>query len=93
MTDEPNVLNDVWIPGNTTTECSHEPVVEREWAGSQKEPIVNVYVRVRLADADRTLEWREVKAETLRAGIKLAEQMDDVEVCLEASFIPGGVVT
>ena len=54
---------------------------------------MNVYVRVRLADAERTLEWREIKAETLRAGIKIAEQMDDVEVCLEASFIPGGVVT
>jgi hypothetical protein len=25
--------------------------------------------------------------------IKVAEQMTDVEVCLEASFIPGGVVT
>ncbi len=54
---------------------------------------MSVYVRVRLADAERTLEWREVKAETLSAGIKLVEQMEDVEVCLEASFIPGGVVT
>ena len=54
---------------------------------------MNVYVRVRLADAERTLEWREVKAETLSEGIKLVEQMDDVEVCLEASFIPGGVLT
>ena len=54
---------------------------------------MSVYVRVRLAYAERTLEWREVKAETLSAGIKLVEQMEDVEVCLEASFIPGGVVT
>jgi len=54
---------------------------------------MKVYVRVRLADTDRTLEWREVEAETLSEGIKLVEQMPDVEVCLEASFIPEGVVT
>ena len=52
-----------------------------------------VYVRVRLSDVERTVEWREVEAETLGEGIKLVEQMPDVEVCLEASFIPGGVLT
>ena len=51
------------------------------------------YVNVRLADAERTREWREVEAETLDAAIKVAEQMPDVEVCLEASWIAGGVVT
>lgn len=55
--------------------------------------IKTVYVRVRLADTERTLEWREVEAETLDAAIKVAEQMPDVEVCLEASFTPGGEVT
>ena len=51
------------------------------------------YVHVRLADVDRTLEWREVEAESLSEAIKVAEQMEDVEVCLEASVVPGGVVT
>ena len=51
------------------------------------------YVKVRLADAERTSEWREVEAESLDAAIKVAEQMQDVEVCLEASWIAGGVVT
>lgn len=51
------------------------------------------YVKVRLADVDRTLEWREVEAESLSESIKIAEQMSDVEVCLEASLVPGGVVT
>ena len=51
------------------------------------------YVNVRLADVERTLEWREVEAETLDAAIKVAEQMPDVEVCLEASWIAGGAVT
>ncbi len=41
----------------------------------------------------RQIPFLKVKAETLSAGIKLVEQMDDVEVCLEASFIPGGVLT
>ncbi len=53
---------------------------------------MKVYVRVRLADTERTREWREVEAETLDAAIKAVEQMPDVEVCLEASLIPGGVV-
>lgn len=51
------------------------------------------YVKVRLADADRTLEWREVQAKSLDEAIKVAEQMEDVEVALEASVVPGGVVT
>lgn len=51
------------------------------------------YVRVRLADIDRTLEWREVKAESLQQAVKIVEQQDDVEVVLESSWIPGGVVT
>jgi len=54
---------------------------------------VTVYVRVRLSDADRSVSWRAVKADSLTAGVKVAEQMDDVEVCLEASFIAGGAVT
>ncbi len=51
------------------------------------------YVRVRLNDVDRTVEWREVEAEDLEQGVKVVEQMEDVEVCLEASVVPGGVVT
>lgn len=54
---------------------------------------MTVYVWVRLADTNRTLEWREVEAATLDAAIKVAEQMPDVEVCLEASVYPGGVLT
>lgn len=55
--------------------------------------IRTVYVHVRLADVKRTLQWREVKAESLSNAIKVAEQMPDVEICLEASFVPGGVPT
>lgn len=54
---------------------------------------MKIQVNVRLADVDRTREWRTVEAETLSDAIKVAEQMPDVEVCLEASFVPGGVVT
>ena len=86
-------LEDIWIPENSTMACAPKPLSERDWTGSQAEPQVNLYVRVRLADADRTLEWREVEAETLDAAIKVAEQMPDVEACLEASVTPGGVVT
>lgn len=81
-------LKDEWVPENPTTPGTQEPLVEREWAGSKK-----CYVHVRLADVERTLEWREVEAETLEAAIKVAEAMPDVEVCLEASITPGGVVT
>ena len=51
------------------------------------------YVNVRLADVERTREWREVEAETLSDAIKVAEAMPDVEVCVEASITHGGVVT
>jgi hypothetical protein len=54
---------------------------------------MKIHVHVRLADTERTLEWRQVEAETLSDAIKVAEKMPDVEVCLEASVIPGGVVT
>lgn len=55
--------------------------------------VMKIHVHVRLADTERTLEWRQVEAETLSDAIKVAEKMPDVEVCLEASVIPGGVVT
>lgn len=45
---------------------------------------MKAYVRARLADADRSLEWREVEADTLEQAIKIVEQQDDVEVVLEA---------
>lgn len=86
MSDE---LIDVWIPETTATPGTQESLIEREWSGSQK----TIHVRVRLSDVDRTLEWREVEAETLSDAIKAAERMDDVEVCIEASITPGGVVT
>lgn len=54
---------------------------------------MKIYVSVRLSDVNRTREWRTVEAETLSDAIKVAEQMPDVEVCLDASFVPGGVVT
>ena len=56
-------------------------------------PVLNLHVRVRLADENRTLEWRTVKARSLDEAVKVAEAMEDVEVCLEASLNPGGVVT
>ena len=69
-----------------------------DWLEScnKKEPMSDkkaMHVRVRLADAERTLEWREVEAASLDEAVKVAELMDDVEVVLEASTIPGGVVT
>lgn len=51
------------------------------------------FVHVRLADVERTHKWIEIKAKTLDDAIKAAEAMPDVEVCFEASFIRGGVVT
>lgn len=48
---------------------------------------------VRLRTQDRELEWREVEADDLQEAIKIVEQQDDVEVVLEASWTPGGVVT
>ena len=58
-----------------------------------RRPITKFYVHVRLADVDRTLEWREVAARDLDEAINVANRMPDVEVCLEASVFPGGVVT
>lgn len=55
--------------------------------------MIMFHVHVRLSDDERTLEWRQVVAETLDGAIKVAEQMPDVEVCLEASVLPGGVPT
>jgi hypothetical protein len=55
----------------------------------QKAPSMKIYVNVRLADEGRTREWRTVEAESLSDGIKIAQQMPDVELCLEASFSPG----
>lgn len=52
-----------------------------------------VYVRVRLSDEDRTIQWRGIEAESLTEGVKAAERMGDVEVVLEASLTPGGVET
>lgn len=62
---------------------------------------MKIHVLVRLADVDRTTDWREIDVpdgkpndiETLNKAIKLAEKMPDVEICLEASFVAGGVVT
>jgi hypothetical protein len=54
---------------------------------------MKAYVRARLADVDRSLVWREVDAEDLVQAIKIVEQHGDVEVALEASWTPGGVVT
>lgn len=51
------------------------------------------FVKVRLSDVDMTLEWREVEAPTLGDAIKVAERMPDVQVCVEASLVPGGVPT
>ena len=51
------------------------------------------FVHVRLADVERTRKWIEIKANTLDDAVKTAEAMPDVEVCFEASFVPGGVVT
>jgi hypothetical protein len=54
---------------------------------------MKIHVRVRLADTDHTLEWREIEAGDLHKAIEVAEQMPDVEVALEASYLPGGVAT
>lgn len=42
------------------------------------------FIRVRLADVDRTRKWREVEAESLCAAVKVAEAMEDVEVVTSA---------
>lgn len=56
------------------------------------------YVSVRLADRDRTFEWREVECDPVHAtslmdAVKIVEAQEDVEAVLEASWVQGGVVT
>jgi hypothetical protein len=46
-----------------------------------------------LADVDRTLFWRELAAEDIEHGVMIVEKQGFVEVVLEASWTPGGVVT
>jgi len=55
--------------------------------------MTDVYVRVRLADAERTLEWRVIPAESISDAVRMAHGHEDVESVLEASLVPGGVVT
>lgn len=74
-------------------EMSHEEHVAKLRSLEYEVPCRKCYVRVRLADVNRTLEWRTVVAHSLEEAIKVVERMPDVEVCLEASFVPGGVVT
>lgn len=54
---------------------------------------MKAYVKARIADIDRSIEWREVEADDLMQAVKIVEQQEDVEVVLEASWTPGGVVT
>lgn len=49
------------------------------------------YVYVRLDGWKH--EWRLVQANSLSQAIEIANAMPDVVECLEASWIPGGVVT
>lgn len=56
-------------------------------------PEEDIFVKVRLANAERTVEWRTVLAATIEEGIKKVAAMDDVEVVLEGSLVPGGVIT
>ena len=56
------------------------------------------YVSVRLADRDRTFEWREVVCDPVHStslidAVKIVEAQEDVEAVLEASWIQGGVMT
>lgn len=53
---------------------------------------MTVHVNVQLK-SDGRYEWRQVEAPTLREAMAKAEQMPDVVKCVEASVIPGGVVT
>lgn len=58
---------------------------------------MKVHVNVRLKQDDPKSpwrhEWRQVEAPTLGAAMDVAKRMPDVVLCLEASFVPGGVVT
>lgn len=51
----------------------------------------NVYVYVRTNGARH--EWRIVKADSLEHAFRIADAMPDVNAVLEASWVPGGVVT
>jgi hypothetical protein len=55
--------------------------------------VTDIYVRVRLANADRTVEWRVIQAESISDAVRMAHGQEDVESVLEASLVPGGVVT
>jgi hypothetical protein len=55
------------------------------------------YVNVRLKNddpkAECRYEWRQVEAPSLTEAFFVAEKMPDVEKSMEASIVPGGVVT
>lgn len=50
-----------------------------------------VHVNVRLTCGET--EWRQVRARDLQEAIRIAERSHFVARALEASYIPGGVVT
>ena len=50
-----------------------------------------VYVNVRLVDG--AYDWIEVLATSLGEAIEIAKLQSSVDAVLEASWIPGGVVT
>lgn len=52
---------------------------------------MRIHVNVRLADWK--YEWRTVQASSLSDAFEVAKKMPGVEAVLEASFVPGGVVT
>jgi hypothetical protein len=58
---------------------------------------MKVHVNVRLKNSDPKdafrHEWRQIEAPTLGAAMDVAKKMPDVAMCLEASVVPGGVVT
>lgn len=57
-------------------------------------PLRTIHVNVRLKGPPPwRCEWRQVKARDLSEACRVAERSNDVERCLEASLIPGGVVT
>ena len=56
-----------------------------------------IYVCVRLKNMDSKAqlrhEWRRIEASTLTKAKEVAQLMPDVDICLEASTVAGGVVT
>jgi hypothetical protein len=54
---------------------------------------VNVRLKSDDPKAEWRHEWRQVEAPTLGEAVAVANRMPDVAMCLEASFVPGGVVT